>query len=215
MKQPRSKPILASASPRRAQLLREMGLQFRIVPSQEPENDQPHLSPRELALRHAFAKAHDVAKRFPDAIVIGADTIVVLGHRVFNKPKDMTDAKRMLRELQGRTHRVITGVCVLHRARHRKLLFAETTAVTFKKLNDVQIASYLRRIHPLDKAGAYAAQEHGREIIARVDGLYSNVVGFPVETFERRMRGWLQADVGDASVRRPAWAVVRKGRWAR
>jgi septum formation protein len=191
MKQPRSKLILASASPRRAQLLREIGLKFHVVPSREEENDQPHLSPREWAMRHAFAKAREVAGRFPDAIVIGADTIVVLGRKVFNKPKDMADAKRMLRELQGRTHRVITGVCVLHRAKHRRILFAETTAVTFRKLNDTQIASYLRRIHPLDKAGAYAAQEHGRDIIARVDGLYSNVVGFPVETFQRRMRGWV------------------------
>jgi septum formation protein len=185
--------ILASASPRRVQLLREAGLRFAVVPSGEHEPDRPHLTPRELAMRHAFQKARSVAARFPKAIVIGADTIVVLGRRVFNKPRDMADAKRMLRRLQGKTHRVITGVCVLDRRKHRRILFAETTAVTFRKLNAGQIADYLRRIDPLDKAGAYAAQEHGRAIIARVEGLYSNVVGFPVETFLRRAGRWLPA----------------------
>lgn len=185
--------ILASASPRRARLLRELGLSFRIVPSHENEPDQPHLSPRELTLRHAFAKARDVAKRFPDAVVIGADTIVVLGHKVFGKPKDMADANRMLRQLQGRTHRVITGVCVMHLKRRKRVVFAESTAVTFKKLNDARIASYLRRIHPLDKAGAYAAQEHGSEIIARVEGSYSNVVGFPLEKFQGMARELINA----------------------
>lgn len=183
--------ILASASPRRAQLLREIGLKFDVVPSNETEPEQPHLSPRELVMRHAFAKACDVAKRFPDATVIGADTIVVLGRKVYNKPKDLADAKRMLRELQGRTHRVITGVCMLHLRKRRKLLLDETTHVTFRKLTAKQIASYLKRIHPFDKAGAYAAQEHGSEIIAHVEGLYSNVVGFPVETFLKQMKRWL------------------------
>jgi len=183
--------ILASASPRRADLLREIGLKFKIVPSNESEPDLPHLSPREWVLRHAFAKARDVAKRFPDAIVIGADTIVVLGRTIYNKPTDMPDAKRILRELQGRTHRVITGVCMLHLRKHKKLLFDETTRVTFRRLSARQIATYLKRINPLDKAGAYAAQEHGSEIIACTEGLYSNVVGFPVETFLKKMKPWL------------------------
>lgn len=183
--------ILASASPRRKQLLREIGLKFEVIPSNESEPDQPHLSPGEWAMRQALAKSRDVAKRFPNAVVIGADTIVVLGRKVYNKPKDMADAKRMLRELCGHTHRVITGVCVLHAKAHRKLLFAETTHVTFRKLNDRQIAAYLRRIHPLDKAGAYAAQEHGSAIIERVEGSFANVVGFPVETFLLKMKSWL------------------------
>lgn len=180
--------ILASASPRRKQLLREIGMKFEVVPSSESEPDQPHLSPGEWAMRQALAKARDVAKRFPNAVVIGADTIVVLGRRVYNKPKDMADAKRMLRELRGRTHRVITGVCVLHLKARKKLLFAETSHVTFRKLNDRQIASYLRRIHPLDKAGAYAAQEQGSAIIEHVEGSFSNVVGFPLERFRTEVR---------------------------
>ena len=166
-------------------------MKFEIVPSNESEPDQPHLSPGEWAMRQALAKARDVAKRFPNAVVIGADTIVVLGRKVYNKPKDMADAKRMLLELRGRTHRVTTGVCVLHAKARKKLLFAETTNVTFRKLNDRQIAGYLRSINPLDKAGAYAAQEHGSAIIERVEGSFSNVVGFPVEAFLAKMKKWL------------------------
>jgi septum formation protein len=183
--------LLASSSPRRIALLRGIGLKFRVEPSGDAERDQPHLSPRELALRHAFAKARAVAERFPEAVVIGADTIVVLGCTVFGKPRNMADARRMLRQLQGRTHRVITGVCVLRRSARKRLLFAETSAVTFRKLTAEQIEQYLRRVRPLDKAGAYAAQHRGREIIARVDGSYSNVVGFPLERFqiERRRAG--------------------------
>jgi len=188
MKQSRTKIVLASASPRRAQLLKQIGLKFEVVPSNEREPGQPHLTPRELALRHAFHKARSVAARFPDAVVIGADTIVVLGRKVFGKPKDLAEAKRMLRQLQGRTHQVITGVCLLHRARHKRVLFAEKSDVSFRRLDDDQIAAYLRRINALDKAGAYAAQEHGRAIIARVDGSYSNVVGLPLEKLRTELR---------------------------
>jgi septum formation protein len=169
-------------------LLRDIGLEFQVVPSNESEPDQPHLSPRELAVRHAFAKARAISQRFPDSIVIGADTIVVLGRQIFGKPKDMANARRMLRQLQGRTHRVITGVCVLHRCARKRLMFADTTWVTFRELSERQIAAYLRRIHPLDKAGAYAAQDQGRDIIERVDGSYANVIGFPLEKFRAETR---------------------------
>lgn len=158
-----------------------MGVKFRVIAADVDETPHAHLSPRDLALRLAFAKARTVAQQFPDAVVIGADTIVTLNGKLYEKPRDLTDAARMLGELQGNTHRVITGVCVLHLSAKRKALFAETTKVTFKKMSPQQIRNYLRLIHPLDKAGAYAAQEHTKRIIARVKGSFSNVVGLPTE----------------------------------
>jgi septum formation protein len=177
--------ILASASPRRKQLLREMGVKFRAVAADVDETPHAHLSPRELAMRLAFAKARAVAQQFPDAVVIGADTIVTLNGKLYEKPRDLTDAARMLGELQGKTHRVITGVCVLHLREGTRALFAETTKVTFKKMSPQEIRDYLRLIHPLDKAGAYAAQEHTERIIARVEGSFSNVVGLPTEKLSK------------------------------
>lgn len=185
--------ILASASPRRRALLRAMGVRFRVEPSHADEPERPHLSPRETAMHHALAKARDVARRFPGAVVIGADTIVVLGRKVFGKPGDTAEAARMLRALQGKTHRVITAVCLIQLARRRKLLFTDTTAVTFCPLDTRQIRSYLRRVHVLDKAGAYAIQEHGAKIVERIQGSHSNVVGFPVEKFEVALRRFLRA----------------------
>lgn len=185
---PQRKIILASASPRRAELLRQTGLPFAIEVSEQAEPTHTHLTPRELALRHALRKASAVAKTFPDAIVIGADTIVVLGGNVFGKPRNLSEAKRMLGRLQGRTHHVVTGVCVLDRKRRKKLLFTETTAVSFRKRSAKQINSYLRRVNPLDKAGAYAIQEHGGELVEKIEGSWSNVVGFPVEKFQKLMR---------------------------
>lgn len=184
--------VLASASPRRKELLRAMGVRFRVEPSHVNEPERPHLSPRETVMHHALAKARDVARRFPGAVVIGADTIVVLGRRVFGKPRNAVEAARMLRALQGKTHRVITAVCLVQLRRRKQLLFTDTTAVTFRPLEARQIQSYLRRVHALDKAGAYAIQEHGDKIVAKIQGSYSNVVGFPVEKFEVALRRFLR-----------------------
>jgi len=182
--------ILASASPRRQELLRQCGVCFEVVPADTPERDDDALTARELAQLNAHRKARAVAKRYPDRLVLGADTVVACGPRLYGKPADRADALRMLGELQGRTHEVVTGVCLLHLRAHRECLFAEATAVTFRPLSEAQLRDYLARVHPLDKAGAYAIQEHGELLVAEIVGSYSNVVGLPVERLLAVLRNW-------------------------
>lgn len=182
--------ILASASPRRSELLREMGVDFTVVRSQVPEVAPEHLSPVETAEINAYRKARATAKRYPDMIVLGADTIVSLGTTVFGKPIDMADAERMLARLQGRTHQVITGVCLIHLRAHRQKLFAVSTAVTFRHLHMGQVRKYLAKIFPFDKAGSYAIQEEGDLLVKGIAGSFTNVVGLPVERLREELRGW-------------------------
>lgn len=173
--------ILASASPRRADLLRQIEPNFRIIASDAVELTPEHLSPHEICLLNAHRKARTVAKTNPDALVLGADTLVFLERQIFGKPRDLAEAHRMLTTLQGRTHQVVTGVCLLHLRTHRESLFAVTTDVTFQTLTADQISQYLSKINPLDKAGAYAIQDHGELIVAEICGSFSNVVGLPME----------------------------------
>ena len=176
--------ILASASPRRAELLGELGVKFRVVPSDAPEIAHDEFSPQELCQLNAHRKARTVAKKHPDALAMGADTLVFLGREILGKPRDLGDAHRMLRRLQGRTHQVVTGVCLMHLRAHRERLFAVTTDVRFRKLSRSQIEYYLSRVNPLDKAGAYAIQEHGEFIVEEVSGSFTNVIGLPLERLE-------------------------------
>ena len=182
--------ILASASPRRADLLRELGLKFRVVPSHAPEAHHEQLTARELSQLNAYRKARAIAKKIPDALVLGADTLVYFGTRLFGKPASLDEAERMISQLQGRTHQVVTGVCLLHLRRFRQKIFAETTEVTFRPLDRKQIRYYLKAIHPLDKAGAYAIQIKGDLIVERVAGSFSNVVGLPVERLIAELQSW-------------------------
>jgi septum formation protein len=180
--------ILASASPRRAELLRKFVRDFETVPAQADEFQPEHLSPAEACMLNAYRKARLVAKKFPDALVIGADTEVCLGGKVFGKPAGRVEAARMLAELEGREHQVITGGCLIHLRSHRQRTFAVTTRVTFKSLGTDEIAEYLDQIDPLDKAGAYAIQEHGEIIVDKVEGSYSNVVGLPIERLKAELK---------------------------
>jgi septum formation protein len=182
--------ILASVSPRRAELLREMGLKFRAVPSDAPEARNEQLTARELCQLNAYRKARAVAKKNPDALVIGADTLVCLDDEIFGKPVSLADARRMIGRLQGRTHRVATGVCLIHLRHFRQKIFADTTAVTFKPLSFDQAAAYVTSVNPLDKAGAYAIQEKGDLIVERISGSYSNVVGLPMERLKTELAAW-------------------------
>ncbi len=182
--------ILASASPRRSELLRELGLEFTVITSAAEEAHHEDFTARELCLVNAYRKARVVAKLHPQALVLGADTLVYLGTTLYGKPADFADAHRMLRELAGHTHQVVTGVCLLQLGTHRCRLFAETTNVTFKSLTEEQIATYLAAIQPLDKAGAYAIQDHGEQIVARISGSFSNVVGLPVERVKHELAQW-------------------------
>ena len=173
--------ILASASPRRAELLRELGVEFDVLHSSASEVHHEQLTAGELCQINAYRKARAIAKKRPTALVMGADTLVYLGTQLFGKPADLADAGQMLMKLQGRTHQVVTGVCLLHLRGHRESLFAVTTDVTFQTLTTEQIVQYLSKINPLDKAGAYAIQDHGELIVAEISGSFSNVVGLPME----------------------------------
>jgi septum formation protein len=180
--------ILASASPRRAELLRQVVDDFEVIPGHAEEFQPEHLSPVEACLLNAYRKARVVAKKHPDALVVAADTEVCLSRRVFGKPKDLADAVGMLADLEGRQHQVITGVCLVCLRQHRQRLFAEMTRVTFKALSTDDITDDLGWIDPLDKAGAYAIQEHGDSIVAKVEGSFSNVVGLPVERLSSEIK---------------------------
>jgi septum formation protein len=182
--------ILASASPRRAELLKLLQVKFRILPGEALEVAHEHLSPLEVCQLNAHRKARAVAKRIPDALVLAADTLVFLDGEIFGKPRNLTDARRMLARLQGRTHQVVTGVCLMHLRAHRERIFAVSTDVWFHPLDDGQIRNYLAKINPLDKAGAYAIQESGELIISEVSGSYSNVVGLPVEKLRQELSIW-------------------------
>jgi nucleoside triphosphate pyrophosphatase len=182
--------ILASASPRRTELLRQLKLEFEIVPADVPEVLDENLSPLELCQLNAHRKARAVAKKIPDALVLGADTLVFLDHKIFGKPADADDAKKMLMQLQGRTHQVVTGVSLIHLRTHREKIFAASTDVTFRALTPEQIDEYLAKVNPLDKAGAYAIQESGELIVSEISGSFSNVVGLPVEKVESELAQW-------------------------
>jgi septum formation protein len=182
--------ILASASPRRDSLLRELELTFKPVISDATEVQNEQLTASELSQLNAYRKARAVSKRFPDMLVIGADTVVYLDTMAYGKPRSMEEAGEMLSRLQGRSHQVVTGVCLVHLRRHRQRLFSDSTVVTFRPLNDSQIHRYLEAVRPFDKAGAYAIQEQGDELIESIDGSYSNVVGLPLEQLKLELTGF-------------------------
>ena len=173
--------ILASASPRRRALLREYGYTFSVEPADVAESAPPHLTPGEITLRNARAKAQAVARKHPEALVLGVDTEVVFEGEVFGKPADMDSAFAMVKRLNGRAHAVHTGVWLRHAASRREHGFVEISRVHFRRLTDAQIRAYHARIGPLDKAGAYAAQEDRGELIERVEGSFTNVIGLPME----------------------------------
>ena len=182
--------ILASASPRRVELLRQLVSRFKVVPSAADECEHEQFTAWEIAQLNAHRKARAVAKKCPDALVVGADTVVCLGTTFYAKPRDEHDAHRMLLELQGQTHDVVTGVCLLHLRSHREHLFTESTAVTFRKLSSAKVREYVAKVHTLDKAGAYAIQEEGESIVEGICGSYTNIVGLPVERLRAELAAW-------------------------
>lgn len=172
--------VLASSSPRRRALLADHGYVFEVVAPEGVEEIAPaHLSPGETVLANARAKARAVAARRREALVIGVDTEVFFEGRVLGKPADMPGAVAMLSRLNGRTHEVYSGVWLAGPTGERG--FIEVTRVHFHRRTEAEMRRYLARIGPLDKAGAYAAQDDHGEMIARVEGSYSNVTGLPME----------------------------------
>lgn len=169
--------VLASASPRRKDILTDMGLKFDIMPSDVDESKIDAILPCNLVKKLALAKAQNVLNDVDDAIVISADTIVAKGRKVYGKPIDEQDAVSMIEELNGKWHSVYTGVCVAHNG--RKKVFCVESRVKFKDLSRAQIESYVNECKPLDKAGAYGIQDD--KVVEKYKGSYTNVVGLPKE----------------------------------
>lgn len=185
------KIILASGSPRRRELMDREGFEFTVITSKAEENYDPSLPPQEIAQSLAKLKAQAVASALPaqdleDSIVIGADTIVALDGIIYGKPADASDACRMLRELSGKTHQVITGVCII--CNKDAQAFAQSTNVNFKELSGIEIQEYVASGEPLDKAGAYGIQGLGGKLVDSIDGDFDNVVGLPIKTLAPKLR---------------------------
>ncbi|MGB0775418.1 MAG: Maf family protein [Akkermansiaceae bacterium] len=174
-----SKIILASGSPRRQEMLLAEGLEFDVIPSPAEELHDATMPLHLLCEANAKLKAAAVAAQHPDAIVIGADTLVYIDGTPLGKPKSEAEAVQMLEKLSGRTHQVCTGVCIASEGGCH--CFHEITEVVFKDLTNQIIQSYMSQVHVMDKAGSYAVQDHGEMIISAVNGDYNNVVGLPVE----------------------------------
>ena len=179
--------ILASASPRRSQLLASMDIEFEVVPSHVEELIDGYDFIPDLCEANARIKAEPIADMHPECLVIAADTMVYLEDTLFGKPTDIDDAHRMLTRLQGRTHQVTTGVSLIYHNEEISKSFSVITNVTFLSLDVGQISEYLAKIDPLDKAGGYAIQEHKQMIAKRVSGSVSNVVGLPVERLKEEL----------------------------
>jgi septum formation protein len=175
------KLILASASPRRAEILHSAGLQFSVLSSAVDETPIPSESPHDLVRRLALAKAELVAARaLGPAIVIAADTVIVIEGAILGKPRTSEDARQMLERLSGRTHSVLTGIALIRLPDVERREFIETTHVHFASMSAEEIVKYLSSGEPFDKAGAYAIQGLGGRFIPRIDGCYFNVVGLPL-----------------------------------
>lgn len=183
--------VLASASPRRSQLLAGAGISFSVVPSDAPEDVLPDETPQQHVKRLSLLKAREVARRpeIEGRWFIGSDTVVVRDETILGKPADARDAAAMLRSLAGRSHRVISGYAVIDRLSGRELAAAVTTAVRFRELTDREIQGYIATGEPFGKAGAYAIQGIGACLIPAIEGSYTNVVGLPlcevIETLEQ------------------------------
>lgn len=174
--------ILASASPRRRELLSQLGVTFDVVVAQVTEHEDPTTDPRVMVTHNAALKADWVSARYPDAIVLGADTTVFVDNIALNKPRDLAEARSMLRRLSGRAHSVFTGLAVRRQSDGLRIDDGVVTEVDFKAIDDTVIDEYLKRVNVLDKAGAYGIQEHSDLIVAGYRGSFTNIVGLPVET---------------------------------
>ena len=172
--------ILASGSPRRRELLSEIGLKFSVIPSNEPEDQIDGESPKELVERLAALKANSIAEKHQDSWIIGADTIVVHSGTILGKPSDKVHAQRMLSQLQGSTHEVWTGLAVINYSKKSKTVNSSCSQVTMIPLREKQIESYIETGEPMDKAGSYAIQGVGAHLVSKVVGSYSSVVGLDI-----------------------------------
>ncbi len=175
-----AKLILASKSPRRSYLLKQAGLAFDVIPSSIDESSVPLDDPVNYARTLSHAKAQEIAQKYPDRWVIGADTIVFIDGMVLGKPESKKSARAMLERLGGQTHQVLTGYTICHVDLKKCFSDVACTEVTFKQLSEDEIQWYIHTGEPFDKAGAYAIQGLGTFLVKRINGSYTNVVGLPV-----------------------------------
>jgi len=185
-----NKVVLASASPRRAELLASAGIAFKVVPGDIDETPLPDEDPVAHVLRLAEGKAREVASKCDGRFFIGADTIVLCDSEIMGKPVDAEDAKRMLRKLSGRVHQVITGFAIIDKNTYRNKSGTVSTDVLFKELTEGEIDAYVLTGCPMDKAGAYAIQGGAAYMVERIDGSYTNVVGLPLCEVVESLRGF-------------------------
>lgn len=183
-----SRLILASTSPRRSELLNSMGVDFEVIPSAVEELHDARIHAAQLCEVNAERKAEDVAQRNPGRVVLGADTLVILGQSLYGKPCNLSEARQMLEELAGQKHQVITAVCLMNGV--RKSVFHDITEVEFKPLSEDDISNYISSVSVLDKAGAYGIQERGEMLVHRTVGSFSNVMGLPVERLAEEFDRW-------------------------
>lgn len=181
--------ILASGSPRRRELLEQAGLEFEVIPPTVEEVHDESMPLIELCECNSEIKAGAVAEKYPDALVIGSDTLVYIDDAPLGKPADLFEARAMLRRLSGRCHRVCTAVCIMQQHGEKKV-FHDTTEVRFKSLKDNDIENYIQLVDPLDKAGAYGIQEHGKWIVEGIVGRFDTVMGLPVEPVLQALESW-------------------------
>ena len=174
--------ILASASPRRRELLAQLGFPFEVIVAEVVEHEDPSTDPRVMVAHNAALKADWVAERYPDSVVLGADTTVFLDGEAINKPRDLDESRSILRRLSGRVHTVYTGIALRRRSTGLALDEGVSSQVEFKPFGDAVIEDYIRLVNTLDKAGAYSIQEQTGLIIAGYRGSFSNIMGLPMET---------------------------------
>ena len=180
--------ILASASPRRKEILEKTGLKFKVDESDYEEKTDPGLKPHDLARFLSREKARDVARRHRNALVIAADTIVVLRGRLFGKPRNEEHAKEMLKALSGKAHSVITGFTIIDTAGKKELSRSVESKVFFKRLSADEIEAYIRSGEPLDKAGAYGIQGLGAVMVKKIEGDFFNVMGLPLDALAESLK---------------------------
>lgn len=174
------KIILASASPRRKEILSKTGLKFKVDASEYPEDNGHDLPPHKLAMYLSAEKAYSVSKKYKNAIIISADTFIVFKGRIFGKPRNISDAREMLKLFNGKPHSVITGFTIIDTSENKRVSKTIETKVYFRKLSDKEIESYLRTKESLGKAGAYGIQGMGAMLIKKIEGDYYNVMGLPL-----------------------------------
>ena len=176
--------ILASKSPRRAELLKGIGLNFKIIPSNVDESIvSTNLKPEDYCVKLAQLKSNDISSKYLDFTIIGADTIVYVNEKILNKPKNFIEASKMLNLLSNNTHQVFTGVSIKNINLDIEINFYEKTEVTFNKISENEISKYINDFRPFDKAGGYGIQDGSKVFIQKINGSYENIIGFPIAKF--------------------------------